>query len=142
VIRKVEVDRRTFTGGEFELTPLGGNATVTLSRAGGVIQGRVDLHEQAKAYARGMVTIARLPLEPMDTVARRYLAGNNTFVVDHLEAGRYRVCAWLEEGTDVDTVLGNPRFEQKFGIDCQAVTLSTDENREVQLKQLSAQDFK
>jgi protocatechuate 3,4-dioxygenase beta subunit len=142
VVRKVEVDRRAFTGGEFELTPLGGNAVVTIGRGGGVIQGRVDLHEQAKTYARGMVTIARLPLEPMDTVTRRYLAGNNTFAADHLEAGRYRVCAWLEEGTDVDTVLGNPRFEQKFGIDCQAVTLSTDENRAVQLKQVSAQDFK
>jgi hypothetical protein len=142
VIRKIEIDKRPFSGGEFELTPLGGIATVTLGRTGGVIQGSVDLHDQAKAYARGMVTIHPLPLQPMDTPIRRYLDGKTTFSAEHLEAGRYRVCAWLEEGSDVDRVLGNPRYEQKFGLECQSVNLSADENRSVQLKQVSAQDFR
>lgn len=142
VIRKVEIDKRSFPGGQFELTPLGGTATVTLGRTGGVIQGSVDLHDQAKAYARGMVTIAPLLLQPMDTPIRKYLDGKNTFSAEHLEAGRYRVCAWLEEGSDVDRVLGNPRYEQRFALECQSVNLSADENRGLQLKQVSAQDFK
>jgi hypothetical protein len=142
VVRKVEINRRTFQGGQFELTPLDPTAVITLGRAGAAIQGTVELHEQAKAYPRGMVTVAPLPLRPMDTPKRMYLEGNTTFTADHLEAGRYRVCAWLEEGSDVDRFLGNPQYEQKLGVSCQAITLAADERRAVQLKQASVMEFK
>jgi hypothetical protein len=142
VVRKVEINRRVFNGGEFELTPLDPGAVITLARTGAAIQGTVDVHEQAKSYPRGMITVAPLPLRPTDTPKRRYLAGNASFLVDHLEAGRYRVCAWLEEGSDVDRFLGNPRFEQKFGVSCETVNLAADERRGVQLKQMTVVDFK
>jgi protocatechuate 3,4-dioxygenase beta subunit len=142
VVRNVEINKRLFQGGEFELDPLGGPMAVTLGRTGGVIRGTVELHEQSREYARGMVTVSPLPLRPMDTPKRKYLEGSPAFLIDHLEEGRYRVCAWLEEGSEVDSVLGNPRFEQKFGVSCAAVDLAKDENRNLQLKQVSAQDFK
>ena len=63
-----------------------------------------------------------------------------TFV--YREAGRYRVCAWLEEGSEVDRVLGSPQYEQKFGVSCQATHLSTDERRALQLKTGELVEFK
>ena len=142
VVRKVEVNRRIFAGGQFELTPLDPGAVITLGRAGAAVQGTVDVLDQAKAYPRGMVTIAPLPLRATDTPKRKYLDGGTNFSVDHLEAGRYRVCAWLEEGSDVDRFLGNPPFEQKLGVSCEAVNLAADERRTVQLKQMTVVDFK
>jgi hypothetical protein len=142
VVRKVEINKRVFNGGEFELTPLDPTAVITLGRAGAAVQGTVDLLDQAKSYPRGMVTIAPQPLRPTDTPKRKYLEGGTTFVVDHLEAGRYRICAWLEEGSDVDRFLGNPQFEQKFGVSCETVNLAADERRAVQLRQITAADFK
>jgi len=142
VVRRVEINKRSFAGGEFELTPLDPQAVITVARTGGAIQGTIELHDQAKAYPRGMVTIAPLPLRPTDTPRRKYLEGNASFSVDRLEAGRYRVCAWLEEGSEVDRVLGNPQYEQKFGVSCQAINLSPDERRALQLKQVSVVEFK
>jgi hypothetical protein len=142
VVRKVEVNRRIFAGGQFELTPLDPGAVITLGRAGASVQGTVDILDQTKAYPRGMVTIAPLPLRATDTPKRKYLDGGTSFSVDHLEAGRYRVCAWLEEGSDVDRFLGNPQFEQKLGVSCEAVNLAADERRTVQLKQVTVVDFK
>jgi hypothetical protein len=124
VVRKVEINKRVFNGGEFELTPLDPSAVITLGRAGAAIQGNIDLLDQAKSYPRGMVTIAPQPLRPTDTPKRKYLEGGTTFAVDHLEAGRYRICAWLEEGSDVDRFLGNPQWEQKLGVSCETVNLA------------------
>jgi hypothetical protein len=142
VVRKVEINRRVFNGGEFELTPLDPGAVITLARTGAAVQGTVEVHDQAKSYPRGMITVAPLPLRPTDTPKRRYLAGSTSFLVDHLEAGRYRVCAWLEEGSDVDRFLGNPQYEQKLGVSCETVNLAADERRAVQLKQMTVVDFK
>ena len=91
---------------------------------------------------RYVITIAPQPLRPTDTPKRKYLEGNTSFVVDHLEAGRYRVCAWLEEGSDVDRFLGNPQYEQKFGVSCETVNLAADERRGVQVKQITTSDFR
>jgi hypothetical protein len=88
-----------------------------------------------------MVTIAKQPFRPTDTVKRKYLDGTTSFAMEHLEAGRYRVCAWLEEGSDVDRVLGNPRYEQRLAAACQSVDLTGDEKALVQLKQVSALNF-
>jgi hypothetical protein len=142
VVRKVEINKQVFNGGQFELTPLDPVAVITLGRAGAAIQGTIDLLDQAKSYPRGMVTIAPQPLRPTDTPKRKYLEGGTTFAVDHLEAGRYRICAWLEEGSDVDRFLGNPQYEQKFGVSCETVNLAADERRAVQLKQITVADFK
>src|SRR4030095_8758811 len=142
VVRKVEINNQVFNGGQFELTPLDPVAVITLGRAGAAIQGTIDLLDQAKSYPRGMVTIAPQPLRPTDTPKRKYLEGGTTFAVDHLEAGRYRICAWLEEGSDVDRFLGNPQYEQKFGVSCETVNLAADERRAVQLKQITVADFK
>ena len=142
VVRKVEINKRVFNGGEFELTPLDPSAVITLGRAGAAIQGNIDLLDQAKSYPRGMVTIAPQPLRPTDTPKRKYLEGGTTFAVDHLEAGRYRICAWLEEGSDVDRFLGNPQWEQKLGVSCETVNLAPDERRAVHLRQITVADFK
>jgi hypothetical protein len=115
---------------------------ITLSRAGAAILGSVELHEQAKAYVRGMVTISPLPLRPTDTPKRKTLDGNASFQVEHLESGRYRVCAWLEEGAEVKALLGNPRYEEKFNAACETVVLSANERKQVSLKQISAPEFK
>jgi hypothetical protein len=142
VVRRVEVNRRMFSGGQFELTPLDPTAVITIGREGGAIQGAVEVLDQAKAYPRGMVTVAPLPLRPTDTPRRAYLEGKSSFSVEHLEAGRYRVCAWLEEGSDVDRFLGNPQYEQKFGVLCESINLAADEKRAVQLKQITVAEFK
>ena len=60
----------------------------------------------------------------------------------YLEAGRYRVCAWLEEGAEINRVLGNPRFEQRLSAACKTVDLDKDTRQQIDLKQLSAADFK
>jgi hypothetical protein len=142
VVRKILIGGRTYEGGQFDLDVGAGPAVITLSRAGAAIQGSVELHEQAKAYVRGMVTIAPLPLRPTDTPKRKILDVNGSFAVEHLEAGRYRVCAWLEEGAEVNALLGNPRYEEKFNSACETVVLAADERKQVRLKQISAPEFK
>jgi protocatechuate 3,4-dioxygenase beta subunit len=142
VVRKVEIDGRTFQGGEFDLSTLSGEAVITLARSGASIQGSVDLHERGRSYPRGVITITPVPQHPTDLPKRKYLSGNASFVIDHLEAGRYRVCAWLEEGAEVNALLGNPHYEQKLSALCEIVPVSTDEHKEVRLKQFSAVDIK
>jgi hypothetical protein len=139
----VDLNARRYPDGDFELNSAPtGPATVTLSRRGGGIQGSIDMQDRAKAYARGMVTIAKQPFRATDTVRRKYLNGATTFAVEHLESGHYRVCAWLEEGSDVDRVLGNPQYENQLSGRCESVEISGDESKSVMLKQLSTVDFK
>ena len=143
VIKRVDLNARRYPDGDFELNSAPtGPATVTLSRRGGGIQGSIDMQDRAKAYARGMVTIAKQPFRATDTVKRKYLNGATTFAVEHLESGHYRVCAWLEEGSDVDRVLGNPQYENQLSGRCESVEISGDESKSVMLKQLSTVDFK
>ena len=142
VVRKVQIDGRTFPGGEFELSTLSGPAVITLARSGASIQGSVDLHERGRGYPRGVITVTPMPQHPTDLPKRKYLSGNASFVIDHLEAGRYRVCAWLEEGAEVNALLGNPHYEQKLSALCEVVPVSTDEHKEVRLKQFSAVDIR
>jgi len=142
-IKKVEVNSHLYSGGDFDLTSTPpAPAIITLSRKGGGIQGNVELHERAKSYPRGLVTIAKQPFRATDTVKRKYLEGKLSFAVEHLEVGHYRVCAWLEEGTDVDRVLDNPKYENRLAGACQTVELSGDESKQVFLKQLTTVDFK
>jgi len=142
VIRKIVMGGKTYEGGKFDLDADTGPALITLGRGGAAIQGSVELHEQARAYVRGMVTISPLPLHPIDTAKRKLLDNRGNFMVEHLEAGRYRVCAWLEEGAEVGALLGNPRYEEKFNAACETVVLAANERKEVRLKQISAPEFK
>jgi protocatechuate 3,4-dioxygenase beta subunit len=142
VVRKIELDGRTFPGGTFELRRGGGEAVITLSRDGGTISGSVDLDERDRSYPRGVVTITPEPQRTIDNSRQKRLDGSESFVVDHLETGRYRVCAWLEEGSEIRRVLGNPRFEQRLGGSCKTVNLDKDEKAQVELKQISVTDFK
>jgi len=142
VVKKIEIDGRTFPGGEFDLSATSGAAVMTLSRSGGTINGEVEMVEQVRAYPRGMVTIVPDPIRPTDTPKRKRLEGVSTFTLDHLEAGRYRVCAWLEEGAEISRVLGNPRFDRQLGSSCETIKIEGDENKQVRLKQASALDFK
>ncbi len=143
VIKKAELNSRIYPGGDFDLASnLPAPAIVTLSRKGGGIQGNVELLERVKSYPRGLVTIAKQPFRPTDTVKRIYLNGTPAFNAEHLEAGHYRVCAWLEEGTDVDRVLGNPEYEKRLAIGCNSVEIAGDEATEILLKQLTSADFK
>jgi hypothetical protein len=138
VIRKIDRDGRTYQGGNFELTPTGGEAIITVSRKGGLIAGTVEMLPIAKDYPRGVVTALPDPSQPTDMVKRTRLDGTNTFKFEHLEPGGYRVCAWLEEGTEVNQVLGNPAFDQKILGYCARVDVKADETKSTTLKQFSA----
>jgi len=141
VIRSVQVGARTFDGGQFELEADSQPAVITISRAGATIRGSVELHELAKQFPRGMVTLTPFPFLPADYPKRQLLQGSTSFNFDHLEAGRYRVCAWVEEGAQVGALLGNPRYEQRFNANCETVVLAKDEIKQVQLRQITAIDF-
>ena len=141
VIRSVQVGARTFGGGQFELGADAQPATITISRAGAALRGSVELHEQAKQFPRGMVTLTPFPFLPADYPKRQILQGSTSFAFEHLEAGRYRICAWVEEGAQVGALLGNPRHEQRFNAGCETVVLSRDEAKQVRLRQMSASEF-
>lgn len=142
VVRRINIDGQTFQGNKFDLTAYSGPAVITFARGGASIQGSVDLHERARSFPRGMITITPVPQHPTDIPARKYLNGGASFTVDHLGAGRYRVCGWLEEGAEVNTLLGNPQYEQKLSSQCETVLVSTDEHKSIRLKQISAADLR
>jgi hypothetical protein len=142
VVRKIDMDARSFQGNKFDLNAYSGPAVITLSRSGAGIQGSVDLHDRGRSYPRGMVTITPIPQHPTDIPARKYLNGGTSFTVDHLDAGRYRVCGWLEEGAEVNNLLGNPLYEQKMASLCETVLVSQDEHKSIRLKQISAADLR
>jgi hypothetical protein len=96
----------------------------------------------AKDYPRGMVTALPDPAEPTDMVKRTRLDGINTFKFEHLEPGGYRLCAWLEEGTEVNQVMGNPAYEKKVAPHCEHVDLKADETKSANLKQFSALEIR
>lgn len=138
VIRKIERDGRTYQGGNFELTRTGGEAVITVSRKGAMLAGTVEMMRIAEDYPRGMVTALPDPAQPTDFVKRTRLDGTNIFKFEHLEPGSYRLCAWLEEGTEVNQVLGNPAYEQKIAARCERVEVKADESKSASLKQFSA----
>jgi hypothetical protein len=140
-VRKIEKDAHIYPGAEFEVTRDGGPAVITLTRKGASLEGSVALHKSTEAYPRGMVTLSLDPLSPLDNVKRRRLDGINTFKFDHLEAGRYRLCAWVEEGTEINRVLNNPTYDRRLSILCQSVEVKGDETKAVDLKQISALDI-
>ena len=142
VIRKIDRDGRTYPGGNFELTPMQGEAIITVSRKGALIAGTVEMLPIAKDYPRGVVTALPDPSRPTDMAKRTRLDGTNTFKFEHLEPGGYRVCAWLEEGTEVNQVMGNPAFEQKLPTHCEHVDVKADETKSASLKQFSALEIR
>jgi hypothetical protein len=142
VIRSILIDGKTSQGGKFDLSAESGPAVITLGRGGAAIVGSVELHEQVKKYVRGLITVAPLPLQPIDNPKRKMLNSDSSFVVEHLEPGRYRVCAWVEEGAEVNALLGNPRYEDKFNAACETVVLAANERKQVRLKQISAPEFR
>jgi protocatechuate 3,4-dioxygenase beta subunit len=141
VVRSVQVGARVFDGGKFELEADSQPVVITISRAGATIAGSVELQEQAKQFPRGMVTLTPFPFQPADYPKRQLLEGKTSFKFEHLEAGRYRVCAWVEEGAQVGALLGNPRHEQRFNAGCETVVVSRDETKQLQLRQMSTVDF-
>jgi len=142
VIRKIERDGHTYRGGNFELTTTGAEAVITVSRKGAVVAGTVEMLRIAQDYPRGMVTALPDPAQPTDMVKRTRLDGTNTFKFEHLEPGAYRLCAWLEEGTEVNQVMGNPAYEQKIAPRCERVDVKADETRSASLKQFSALEIR
>jgi hypothetical protein len=137
-IQKIEKDGRTFTGPEFQIISQGGPATITVTRKGASISGSVQLHETTKAYPRGMETLSLEPANPLDNPKRKRLDGTTTFAFEHLAAGRYRLCAWTEEGTEINRVLGNPYYDQRLAALCRSVEVKIDETKTTDLKQISA----
>jgi hypothetical protein len=142
IVRKVDIDGHSFQGSKFDLNSFSGPAVITVSRGGASIQGSVALHDRAKSYPRGMVTIMPIPQHPTDIPKRKYLNGGTSFTADHLDPGRYRVCGWLEEGAEVNNLLGNPLYDQKLASLCETVLVGTDEHANVRLKQISAADIR
>jgi protocatechuate 3,4-dioxygenase beta subunit len=140
-IQKIEKDGRVFEGPEFEVTPAGGPAVITVTRGGAAISGTVDLHTTTTTYPRGMVTLSLDPLNPLDNPRRQRLNGTNTFKFDHLSAGRYRVCAWAEEGTEINRVLNNPLYDGRLATRCQSVEVRFDEAKTTRVKQISTLEF-
>jgi len=141
-VRKIEKDAHIYPGPEFEVTRDGGPAVITLTRKGASLEGSVALHKSTEAYPRGMVTLSLEPLSPLDNVKRKRLDGINTFKFEHLETGRYRLCAWVEEGTEINRVLNNPTYDGRLSILCQSVEVKGDETKAVNLKQISALDIR
>jgi hypothetical protein len=137
-IQKIERDGRTYDGAEFEMTRGGGPATITITRKGATISGTVALHETVKAFPRGMATLSLDPPNPLDNPKRKRLDGTTTFAFEHLEAGRYRLCAWAEEGTEINRVLGNPYYDQRLAALCKSVEVKIDDTKTADLKQISA----
>jgi hypothetical protein len=137
-IKKIEMNGRIFDGPEFEVTPQGGPAVVTVTKKGATISGNVELHKTTKAYPRGMVTLSLDPLNPLDNPRRQRLDATDTFKFEHLSAGRYRVCAWVEEGTDINRVLNNPGYDGTLGTLCQSVEVKLEDAKTIKVKQISA----
>ena len=140
-IKKIEKDGRVFEGAEFEVTPAGGPAVITVTRGGATISGTVDLHATTRTYPRGMVTLSLDPLNPLDNPLRQRLNGTDTFKFEHLPAGRYRVCAWVEEGTEINRVLNNPTQDRQLVTRCQSVEVRLDDAKTTKVKQLSTLEF-
>jgi hypothetical protein len=137
-IKKIEKDGRTFDGPEFDVIAQGGPAVITVTKTGASIDGTVELHNSTKAYPRGMVTLSLDPLNPLDNPRRKRLDGIDSFKFEHLEAGRYRLCAWVEEGTEINRVLGNPNYDKRLATLCQSVEVKIDDAKTAKLKQISA----
>lgn len=137
-IKKIEKDGRTYEGPEFEVIAQGGPAVITVTKAGASINGSVELHNSTKTYPRGMVTLSLDPLSPLDNPRRQRLDGTDSFKFEHLEAGRYRLCAWVEEGTEINRVLGNPAYDKRLGTLCQSVDVKIEDAKSTKLKQISA----
>jgi hypothetical protein len=140
-VRKIEKDGRLYEGPEFELIANGGPAIVTLTRRGASIAGVVELHRTTKAYPRGMVTLSLDPLNPLDNPKRQRLDATDAFKFEHLPVGRYRVCAWVEEGTEINRVLNNPNYERHLATNCQSVDLRLDDAKTTRVRQISALEF-
>ena len=137
-IKKIEKDGRVFNGPEFEVPPQGGPAVITVTREGARISGTVELHTTTKTYPRGMVTLSLDPLNPLDNPRRQRLDATDTFKFEHLAAGRYRVCAWVEEGTEINRVLNNPAYDGELGTLCQSVDVRLGDAKTIKVKQISA----
>jgi hypothetical protein len=142
VIRKIERDGRTYQGSNFDLTATGGETVITVSRKGAVLGGTVEMMKIAKDYPRGMVTAMPEPALATDTPKRTRLDGINTFKFEHLEPGGYRLCAWLEEGTEVNQTMGNPAYEKKVAPHCERVDVKADEAKSAILRQFSALEIR
>jgi hypothetical protein len=135
-IKKIDIGDRVFNGPEFELTPQGGPVVITVTRKGATISGNVELHSTTKAYPRGMVTLSLDPLNPLDNPKRKRLDATDAFTFDHLPAGRYRVCAWVEEGTEINRVLNNPGYDRDLDTLCKSVDVKLDEAKTAKVKQI------
>jgi hypothetical protein len=136
-VRKIEFAGRLYEGPEFELKPQGGAAVVTVTRKGASISGTVELHRTTKAYPRGMVTLSLDPLNPLDNPKRQRLDATDAFKFEHLAAGRYRVCAWVEEGTEINRGLNNPNYERTLATQCQSVDVRGDDAKTTSVRQIS-----
>src|SRR5262249_29704338 len=135
-ITKIDIGGRIFEGPEFEVTAQGGPVVITVTRKGATISGNVELHSTTKAYPRGIVTLSLDPLNPLDNPVRHRLDATDAFKIEHLPAGRYRVCAWVEEGTEINRVLNNPSYDRQLGTLCQSVDVRLDDAKTAKVKQM------
>jgi len=140
-VLKIDKDSRTSPGPEFEVTRDGGPLLITVTRQGASISGSVKLRDSSQGYPRGVVTLAIDPADPLDVPLRKRLNAPNNFTFEHLEAGRYRLCAWEEEGTEINRVLGNPAYDSRLANLCESVEVKVGEAASVVLKQIRAADM-
>ena len=138
---KIEKDSHTYLGPEFEVTRAGGPAVITVTRQGASISGSVKLHKSAQGYPRGTVTLSIDPANPLDVPLRKRLNASGSFTFEHLEAGRYRLCAWVEEGTEINRVLGNPAYDSRLAGLCPSVEVKSGTAASVDLKQIRVLDL-
>lgn len=137
-VLKIEKDSRTWDGPEFEVTRSGGPAVITVSRNGASISGSIKLHKSVQGGPRGIVTLSIDPANPLDVPLRKRLNAPNKFTFTNLNPGRYRLCAWVEEGTEVNRILGNPAYDGQLASLCQIVELKAGQAAAAaELKQLS-----
>jgi hypothetical protein len=137
-VLKVEKDSRTWSGPEFDVIRDGGPAVITLSSQGSSVSGSVKLHKSTQGNPRGVVTLSIDPANPLDVPLRKRLNSPNTFTFLNLNAGRYRLCAWVEEGTEINRVVGNPAYDGRLADLCRTVEVKAGQAASgIELNQLS-----
>jgi hypothetical protein len=77
----------------------------------------------------------------MNFMAPVPLEADGSFSAQPLQPGRYRACAWREEGNEFVRILSNPHFQIRLDRACETIEVKAGERQFVTLEQLTVSDF-
>lgn len=143
-VTSVEFPGKSSDGAKFDLTAAGSDRVVMrVSSEGATIAGRVDGNFRPGSPARGIVSLVITPTTflEMNSMAPVPLEADGSFSAQPLQPGRYRACAWREEGNEFVRILSNPHFQIRLDRACKTVEVKAGERQFVTLDQLSVSDF-